>query len=109
MAGKQLVKVINAAIKAGKTEARVLAEGSPFSSPSLFSPCPPLPSPPGLVDATQPDLANQSPPLGWEAAHRVSSWSQLPRIPSLRRLGALLAWGVSGSDGVLLRRVVCRG
>lgn len=39
--GKQLIKVINAAIKAGKTEARVLAEGSPFSSP--------LHSPPALL------------------------------------------------------------
>lgn len=63
MVGKQLIKVINAAIKAGKTEARVLAEGSP--SPLMLSPLPPLPplsSPQGLVDATWPDLANQSPP-----------------------------------------------
>lgn len=41
MVGKQLIKVINAAIKAGKTEAKVLVEGSPFSSP-LCSPLPPL-------------------------------------------------------------------
>lgn len=77
MAGKQLIKVINAAIKAGKTEARVLAAGAPFPSPwvllpSLFSPLPPLPSPPlpcplGLVDATPAaSLSQPEPsPRGW--------------------------------------------
>lgn len=73
MVGKQLIKVINAAIKAGKTEARVLAESSPLLPPP-FSPSPPLtplPSPLGLVDATRPELANQSPHLG---AGRLRTW-----------------------------------
>lgn len=57
MAGKQLIKVINAAIKAGKTEARVLAEAPPSPPPSvhpsapppiLLHPPPPLPPSPGL-------------------------------------------------------------
>lgn len=68
MVGKQLIKVINAAIKAGKTEARVPAEGSLFP-PHSFPPYSPLPTPLGLVDATQPFLANQSPHLGAGRLH----------------------------------------
>lgn len=111
MVGKQLIKLINTAIKAGKTEARVLGEGFPLSSPCDLpsSPSPPLSSPQGLVDAAQPDLANQSPPLGgWEAGPRRSvsaAGKPLPRDG----LRALLDWGVSGGDGVLLRQMVYGG
>ena len=59
-----------------------------------------------MVDAIQPDLANQSPHLGGEAAHQMSRCLESP-FP--QRWKAPLAWGVGGSDGVLLRQVVCGG
>lgn len=111
MVGKQLIKSINTAIKVGKTEARVLDEGSPLSSPSdlPFSPSPPLSSPQALVDAAQPDLANQSPhPGSWEAGPQ-GSVSAAGRPLPWEGLQALLDWGVNGSDGVLLRPVVYGG
>lgn len=108
MAGKQLIKVINTAIKAGKTEARVLAEAPPSPPPLLPSPTRP-PFSPGSVGATQPALATQSPHLG---AGRLRPRG--PTSASLNRLlhggvGALLDWRVGGSDGVLLRQRVYAG
>lgn len=123
VAGKQLIKVINAAIKARKTEARVLAAGSPFSSP-LHSPhlsvlpsaSPPLPSssipsglPLRLMQLRQSALANRSPHLGAGRLHTRGPISAAQNPPGHQGLGAPLDWGASGSDGVLPRRMVYAG
>ena len=117
MAGKQLIKVINAAIKAGKTEARVLAEAPPSPPPSvhpsappaiLLHPPPPPPPSPGLVDATRPGAG------GWGAARQGSCLS-FPELPSPRRCGGSprlgSRWCVAEADGVWgeSSRISCLG